>query len=53
MPLLLDASVWVAAAQVNPREHFHHASEPSFGLPRQLAPSISTLFEVANAVGAK
>lgn len=51
MALLVDASVWVAAS--HPEEAHHHAAEAVVESSELLAALDLTLFEVANAVGAK
>jgi predicted nucleic acid-binding protein len=49
--LLLDATVWVALAA--PEERFHRAAEDLVGSPSQVAALDLTLYEVANAIGAR
>ncbi len=51
MALLVDASVWVAAS--HPEESHHQAAEAVVESGELLAALDLTLFEVANAVGAK
>jgi predicted nucleic acid-binding protein len=51
-PLLIDASVWIAAA--DPEDRFHSsAAELSVGAGRPVAALDLTLYEIANALGAR
>lgn len=51
-PLLVDASVWIAAS--NPEDTFHRAaSEIAVNASRRVAALDLTLYEVANVVGVR